>query len=317
MMELGLQAIATTNHTIAAPAASQLFIEAPRNLTTETRETVSRAIQRTFPPFIAYWCELFITWVSGCPHYGQRPLFRRGARLATAEAFLGFFLSIAAAHVAVRHGLWWTLPVIWLFIVGRTWALFAIFHHATHGNLFRSEAANRRIANTITLLTFATWFDAYRQTHIRSHHASAFCRLDDAEGAFIELDFPPGRTREEYWRHLWWSVVLPGSYFRYARCRLWDWHRGSPRTLLLTWTFAFLLLAVAWSASAMTSLLLAYVIPLFVIFNMTGLVGTFSEHYWGCLRDNGNPRERKVLLSQGRYLLDEAPDPSLPPGRRY
>jgi len=219
MTELSLQAIATTNPTIAASAASELFTEAPRNLTTETRETVSRAIQRTFPPFIAYWCELFITWVSGCPHYGQRPLFRRGARLATAEAFLGFFLSIAAAHVAVRHGLWWTLPVIWLFIVGRTWALFAIFHHATHGNLFRSEAANRRIANTITLLTFATWFDAYRQTHIRSHHASAFCRLDDAEGAFIELDFPPGRTREEYWRHLWWSVVLLPSIIGEARCR--------------------------------------------------------------------------------------------------
>jgi fatty acid desaturase len=324
MTELQSRAPTTMRAAVAAVAGGRLvhdptgvFADSDRNLTTEPRESVSRPIQSTFPRPIAFCCEAFITWVSGCPHRGQQPVFKRGVAMATTEAFLGFFLSVGVGHAAVVFGAWWALPIVWLFIVGRAWALFALFHHAAHRNLFRSESANRFVANTISLMTFASWIDAYRDTHIKSHHGAAFCRLDDAEGAFMELGFPPGRPRQEYWKRLWWSIILPGSYLRYARYRLWDWHKSTPRTLVPMLGFAFSLLAGAWYASAMMSLLLAYVVPLFVVFNITGLVGTFSEHHWGCLRDHGSARDRMVLLSQGRYLLDEAPDPKLPAPQRY
>ena len=65
----------------------------------------------------------------------------------------------------------------------------------------------------------------------------------------------------------------------------------------------------------MASLLLAYVVPLFVVFNITGLIGTFSEHHWGTLLDKP-ARLRLVLLQQSRFLLDEVPDPTLPAARR-
>lgn len=295
---------------------TEVFVESERNLTTEPRESVSRSIRTTFPRPVAFWLEAFVTWVSGCPHRGQKPLVARGVGVYTAEAFGGFFLGIGLGHAAVVTAQWWAMPLIWLFVAGRTWSLFALFHHSAHRNLYRNQRANRIATRLISLLTFSSSFEAYKEAHIKSHHTRDMCRLDDDEGVFMQLGFPPGRSRSEYWKQLWLSLVLPGSYLRYLRYRLWDWQKSeSWSSRLMTWGFALSLIAGAWYASAMTSLLLAYVMPLFVVFNATGLLGTFSEHPWGCLRDHDS-KDRLVLLSQGRYLLDEAPDPELQAGRR-
>jgi len=102
----------------------------------------------------------------------------------------------------------------------------------------------------------------------------------------------------------------------YTRYRLWDWQRGEPwPRKAVVWSFAVSLTVMAWATHMMLALLLAYVVPLFVVFNITGLLGTFSEHHWGTLLDEP-ARLRLVLLQQGRFLLDPAPDQSLPPSRR-
>lgn len=305
-----------------APAGSSrareeaAFVEQPRNLTTEVRESVSRSIQDTWPRSVAVLLEAAVTWVSGCPHIGQRPLFRRSKVVYTVEAFGGFVLVVLLGHLAVEARLWAVLPLLWLVLVGRGWALFNIFHHATHDNLFASKRVNRVLAFWSSILSFSSSLDSYRKEHIQSHHTRAMCTYQDEEAAFMPLGFPPGLPKSYYVRRLAWINLTPWTYLLYTRYRLWDWQRSEPLyRKAAVWLFAAALLVGAFRIELMTSLILAYLVPMFVVFNVTGLLGTFSEHHWGTLLDQP-ARLRMVLLQQSRFLLDPAPERTLPLARR-
>jgi fatty acid desaturase len=301
----------------AAPSREEaVFIERSRNVTTEVRESVSRSIQRTFPRPVSILLEAAVTWVSGCPHHGQKPLLTRNKLAYVVEAFGGFVATVALGHLAVVAGLWYLLPVLWLVLAGRTWALFNIFHHATHDTLFRSRRVNRTLAFWSSVISFSSSLDSYYKEHIRSHHTRAMCTYDDEEAVFLPLGFVPGMPKRYYYRRLARLLGAPWTYLLYTRYRLWDWQKDE-RWLrkAVVWAYAVALVVLALRFHLMESLLLAYVVPLFVVFNITGLLGTFSEHHWGTLLD-APARLRLVLLQQSRFLLDPAPAPDLALGRR-
>lgn len=292
------------------------FVESARNLNTDVRQSVSRSIQSTWPRPIAVLLDAFVTWVSGCPADGQRPLVRRTKLVYTVEAFGGFLLYVALGALLWRTGLWYLLPFVWLALCGRAWALFNIFHHATHRTLFESERANRTLAFWASLLSFSSSLDSYRKEHISSHHTRAICTYDDLEAPFMPLGFPPGRPKSFYYRRLAWLIFTPWTYLLYTRYRLWDWQRSEPWLRKgAVWLFAATLVGLAIVSGQVPVLLMAYVIPMFVVFNVTGLVGTFSEHHWGTLIERP-ARLRMVLLLQSRFLVDEAPARDLPLRRR-
>jgi hypothetical protein len=297
----------------AVDGSRAAFAEVPRNLNTDVRQSVSRAIQDVWPRPVAALLEAAVTWVSGCPHRGEKPLVARGVVAYTVEAFGGFLLAVALGMFAVVHGAWYGLPILWLVVAGRTWALFNLLHHAVHDTLFRSRAANRIVAFCVSMVSFSSSSDSYRAEHIDSHHTPAMCTERDEEAAYLQLGFRPGMPRKYYKRQLVHLIVSPLTYLLYARYRLWDWQRW-PRRIAL-WAYALTLAAIAYETHLVIALVLAYVVPLFVVFNITGLLGTFSEHHWGCLLDRPY-RERLVLLSQGRFLLDPAPSRTLPVARR-
>ncbi|MGW5063886.1 fatty acid desaturase [Streptomyces sp. NPDC004096] len=309
--------LATVNESEAEIKAERAaFVEQPRNVNTEVRESVSRAIQRTFPRSIAILLEAMITWISGCPHLDQKPLVRRSRLVYTVEAFGGFILTVAAGFLAVSAHLWWLLPIQWLVLSGRGWALFNIFHHATHDTLFKSRRVNEVLAFCVSLVSFSSSLDSYREQHIRSHHTRAMCTYQDVEAPLLSLGFPTGMRKSFYYRRLTYLILTPWTYVLYARYRLFDWQRGEPwyRKASL-WTFAAAMVAGAYWFDFVPQLLLAYVVPMFVVFNVTGLLGMFSEHHWGTLLDEP-ARLRMVLLVHSRFLLDEAPAPALPTARR-
>jgi fatty acid desaturase len=300
----------------AGDSQRAVFVEQPRNVDTQVRESVSRAVQGTFPRPVATLLEAVITWLSGCPHHGQKPVVRRGKAVYTMEAFGGFAATVALGCWAVSAQWWYVLPVLWLVLAGRTWSLFNIFHHATHDTLFKSRRVNRVLAFCSSLVSFSSSLDSYREEHIRSHHTRAMCTYQDREAVFLPLGFAPGMPKAYYYRRLAYLILTPWTYVLYTRYRLWDWQRGEPwHRKAAVWVFAASLVAGAYRFDVMPQLLLAYVVPLFVVFNVTGLVGTFSEHHWGTLLDQP-ARLRLVLLQQSRFLLDEAPRPDLPAGRR-
>ncbi|MFE5565684.1 fatty acid desaturase family protein [Amycolatopsis japonica] len=285
----------------------QEFEEHPKNTGTEVRESVSEAIPKWLPKWARILFEAFITWLCGCPHRGQRPLVHRPKTVYTLEAVAGFVIVVALGYLLIDLGAWFLLPIQWILLTGRAWALFNIFHHATHKTLFRNERMNRAIAFACSILAFSSSLDSYRREHIRSHHTKAMCTYEDEEAAFMPLGFPPGMPKAYYYRRLLRLVMMPTSYLVYTKYRLWDWLKGEPLWRKATvWGFGAGLIVVSAVIGELSSLGLAYIFPMFVVFNITGLLGTFSEHHWGTLLD-APPRLRLVLLQQSRFLLDPAP----------
>lgn len=292
------------------------FIEQPRNMTTEVRESVSRSIQDTFPHSVAVFLEAFVTWLSGCPHRGQKPLVRRSKAVYVAEAFGGFFATIGLGYLVLATGFWYLLPIPWLLLAGRGWALFNVTHHAIHNTLYKSKRLNRFLAACSSIVAFYPSLDAYYKDHIESHHTRAMCTENDREAVYISLGLPTGMPKRRYYRRLAWLILTPQTYLLYTRYRLWDWQKQEPwERKAMVWTFAVALVTGAWYFNLLGALFLVYFLPLFVVFNVSGLLGTFSEHHWGTLLDKP-ARTRLLLLQQSRFLLDPAPDRALPWKRR-
>jgi len=286
-------------------------------MTTEVRESVSRSIQDTFPHSVAVLLEALVTWLSGCPHRGQKQFVRRSKAVYVAEAFGGFFAAIGLGYLALATGFWYLLPIPWIILAGRGWALFnVVLHHAIHNTLFESKRLNRFLASCSSVVAFSSSFDAYHKEHIESHHTRAMCTYNDKEAVFMPLGLPPGMPKRRYYRRLAWLIFTPWTYLLYTRYRLWDWQNDEPWERKATvWTFAAALVTGAWYFNLLEALLLAYLVPLFVLMNVSGILGTFSEHHWGTLLDKPS-RTRLVLLQQGRFLLDPAPSRALPWERR-
>jgi fatty acid desaturase len=288
------------------------FIEQPRNMTTEVRESVSRSIQDTFPHSVAVFLEAFVTWLSGCPHRGQKQYVRGSKAVYAAEAFGGFFTAIGLGYLVLATGFWYLLPIPWIILAGRAWALFNILHHGIHNTLFKSMRLNRLLASCSSIIAFSSSPDSYYKEHIESHHTRAIGTYNDKEAVFMPLGLPPGMPKRRYYRRLAWLIFTPWTYLLYARYRLWDWQKEEPwERKTMVWTFAAALVTGAWYFNLLEALFLVYVVPLFVVMNASGLLGTFSEHHWGTLLDKPS-RTRLLLLQQARFLLDPAPDRALP-----
>ncbi len=280
--------------------------ENPRNLEFEVRESVHRAFSR-LPFGLGVALDAIVTWVSGCPYREQKPLLTLHPALKTVLPFLTFFAAMCAGHLLLERGWWVLLPLAWLVAVGAMWSMFLLFHHVTH-NTFFSPALGEVVGRLVPLLIFTSSLARYRREHIKSHHTPQFCTERDEEGVYLMMGFVPGRPKEFYWRRLWLSIFTPGSYLMYLRYRLWVWQMEEPAGYRwLTWAWAAALVAGAYYFALTSSLILVYAVPVFILFNVAGILGTFTEHHWGCLPDERSPRARMLALSQGRFLLDEAP----------
>ena len=94
-----------------------------------------------------------------------------------------------------------------------------IIHHATYRNLLPDHPVwNRRLAQTVGILTFNSDFDGYRKGadgesgHV-GYHSKAFASEADEESQFVLAEgFRPGMTCEALWRQHWRTLFGPGFH---------------------------------------------------------------------------------------------------------
>ncbi len=212
------------------------------------------------------------------------------------------------------------------------------------------KAANRVVADLFGVLIWIPDFPAYRGSHAVSHHnpretatpkdsdgrevftlgmsRSEKARLHsstesvdpetatplDQDGKEVfSMGFLPGKPREHYWRLMWRLIRSPKFYvadfvkrFRYSLFEAPSYRR------LASFIFVSGILGVAAMYSAWPTLLLLYVLPVFPLFRLSGLLQVLSEHFWGTHMDLIGDKERISLVCQGRFLFDPRPDKDLP-----
>ena len=212
------------------------------------------------------------------------------------------------------------------------------------------KSLNRFVAELIGVLIWIPDFKAYRASHAVSHHnhkETATPRDQDGKEVFtlgslqkekiavfssMELEtatpldqdgkevflmgFLPGRPRKYYWRLMLKIVRSPKFYLadlvKRARYSLIvaPWYRR-----LASAVFLCGLIFIATSYSAWPTLLLLYVIPVFPLFRLSGLLQVLSEHMWGTQMHLIGNKDRVPMVCQGRFLFDEVPSRDLPLSR--
>jgi hypothetical protein len=217
-------------------------------------------------------------------------------------------------------------------------------------NIRVRKALNRFVAELIGVLIWIPDFAAYRASHAISHHnhretatpkdqdgkevftlgssgqekIAVFANMEletatplDQDGKEVFLmGFLPGRPREYYWRLIWKIVRSPKFYIadlvKRARYSLIvaPWYRR-----LASAVFLCGLIFIATSYSAWPTLVLLYVIPVFPLFRLSGLLQVLSEHMWGTQMHLIGNKDRVPLVCQGRFLFDEVPSIDLPLSR--
>jgi hypothetical protein len=211
----------------------------------------------------------------------------------------------------------------------------------------RRKLANRLTAEIIGVLLWIPDFQTYRKAHAVSHHNpgetatpkdldgkvvftmnyglprgepvtraasdddAATTRDEDGKEVFA-LGFVPGMSREYYSALLRRVVRSPRFYLTDFWQRIHfslfvaPWYRRVASALFLTG-----ILALTWLSGQWVALIALYLLPVFPLFKLCGLLQQLSEHMWGTHMELVGSRERLPLVCQGRFLFDPYPGAEL------
>lgn len=220
-----------------------------------------------------------------------------------------------------------------------------IVHQAVHNQLFQlrsprsRQLVNRVFAELLGVLVWIPDFNAYRASHAVSHHslhelatprdldarelymmgvvepggarsreALTATPLDDDGREIFRIGFLPGRPREYYWSLMWRTIASPRFYVAdFVKRVRYGLFAAPAYRRISSFAFVCAALVAAWLTSGWLTLLLLYVLPVFPLFRLSGLLQQLSEHMWGVHMGLVGSPERLPLVCQGRFLFDELP----------
>lgn len=283
-------------------------MEQPKTSAQEMRDSL-RVLPQTLQPAV--------TWFTGLPATGEQPLIRWGpfSRLATSMAVLGGSVS-AAWFAATAGGLAATATLaLALLTAGAMRYLYVVVaHFCVHGSMHRSERVNRVVGELVTLLTCNQGYDSYKREHARFHHSARLATPADPDTKLLaEYGFLPGLSVSTLKRRLLWTVMSPFFHLRMTAARLRaQLARGPVYRRVLTGALWAVLLGVVAVTGEWMSFLLAWLLPVGVLYNVSALVQLLTEHRWYRRRRDGETkRQQQAKLTSGRFLGDPAPTTTL------
>ena len=258
-----------------------------------------------------------LTLLTGKPHTGQRPL-----RLTPTTHLVCAFGSVAAgltaSGVALAAGGWWLAMLVpgWAMTLHGTRNLrMMIFHQCAHRNMWGRRRPDRVLGKIVAAVLVVQHFERYSAEHVTDHHALHHMTLRDptVQAFLVSLELRPGMTRAQVWRRVIGKLVSPVFHARFLRARIRSYiHAASPveRTLTATGYAAVALAATA--LHAWTFLLVAWVLPLTLFFQVSNTLRLCVKHTFphpGVTKRRG--RAYFANLTNAIFLGEPAPSPVL------
>jgi hypothetical protein len=234
---------------------------------------------RTLPQFV----QPFLDGLSGKP-LGGRPQYEASALRLLAEASVAALLGTALAVWGASAGglAWLVVPLGWIATVhGLRKNDLNAFHEAAHGVLFPGRPVLNNLAGELLgVVHLAQNFTTYGPSHREDHHSKGFATRDDPTFRFLieTLGLRPGMSAQAAWLRLAKALFSPAFHARQLVDRISASARGaSPSHWTLTLLYALALVSAgAWAG--WLPLLVGWVIPLTILYNMTATVRMCVEH---------------------------------------
>ena len=266
------------------------------------------------------WTQHFWTWFTGkaLPH--QQPLIMHtwySYLIVTLSLFAGG-LALSSIAVVWQFPLWWGAMMLgWVLTInGARTMILVIAHQCIHGQFSGDHKRDENIGELVTLLAVSQNALGFKIDHFQTHHKRAtFATLDDPPvKSLIDFGFLPGLGKRELWLRAFSIVISPGFYLkglgRRVRSNLFSeskWRRYAFAAYAAFWvSIPF------WLPNGLSVLLLAFGVPIIVLFQISALLDNLGEHAWLTPRDpRGESRHYHVSATWARFCGRPLPDRSL------
>jgi fatty acid desaturase len=150
------------------------------------------------PPVLYTLIQEFLTWLTGKPYWGQRPLLKVGRIYQLTTALLSLFGGIMASFIILQSSSLF-LPLLifsWAYTVGGARKIQAtICHRCVHYEFF-GDNRDKWLANILSTMLFVQDFAGYHHDHVKlHHHANKFASFEhDPDAQFLHmLGFRPAQ----------------------------------------------------------------------------------------------------------------------------
>jgi fatty acid desaturase len=259
------------------------FTEADQALTSTAEPEDPRArMAARLPAFI----QPVLTWLTA------KPAPRESVAARTASSFVwsallwtvvGCSLTILALMLSGPTFLTWLLIPIGLLATSSGLGLFqvVVFHHCSHGTVFRTRESNRRVGRLISALLLFKRFDDYQREHML-HHSPKKLLTDEDEFADFVLGMcrlQPGIPKRELWWRVCMNLVSPAFHVRFlvrrVRASLFTSDRKHDLIGRVTWGVAIL---AAAATGTMLEFAIAWVLPVTILLQAATVLRILCEH---------------------------------------
>ncbi|MDF5753261.1 fatty acid desaturase [Spongiactinospora sp. TRM90649] len=224
-----------------------------------------------------------LTLLIGKPYPGERPMpFTPTTHLVTSSASL--VLGTALSAGAVLAAGWWLVLLVpgWAVTLhGARNLRMMIYHQCAHRNMWRRARADAVLGRLIAGLLLVQSFERYKTEHVAEHHARHHMTLRDptVQAFLIGLGLDPGMTRRRMWRTVIAKLVSPRYHARFFWARLRSyWQQASRRERVATVAGHAVPFALAAWLNAWPVLLLAWLLPLTVFFQVSNTLRLCVKH---------------------------------------
>ncbi|GCB52717.1 hypothetical protein SNL152K_10074 [Streptomyces sp. NL15-2K] len=277
-----------------------------------------RESMRILPAFV----QPYLTWVTGVPLKGGKQLIPWSPAKAGLLGIVQMAVGIALGAYALHPLTAWSpflLVLGWLLTSGGMRRLDVVVVHQTLHRMFTKKAwSNRLVGELITTVFWRTPYDENRKEHL-THHAFP-CSMKDGDTRYLlSTGMRPGMTRTEFRRYLWATLFSPRHHARFLFGRVKSNYVGVRPRYRLAMSLAYLTATVAFVGLTgwWVEWLVLWLVPASVFFQSCTYLYTMTEHRWWLFGNQERlPRDKRDLLTFGRFCGEAVPDASLSGGRR-
>lgn len=285
---------------------------------TRTASPSSTACPRESMRVLPRALQPLLTWMVGKPLPEQTP-WRLTPWHHLAAALTPLVIGVTLSGLAVELGQWWLLLLLpgWVLSVHGSRKLRAtILHQCAHGNFVRNKRIDSTLGGAIAFLSFSQEYFDYKQEHVVGHHSSKHMSMEDptVQYLIVRMRARAGMTREQLWRRLVMTLLSPRFHVMTMYRRFASHFRGTSSMRYRVAFAAWLVLqaAVVTMLDAWVLFLVAWVIPLGVLFNLAVALRVASEHVFppaGMDLDELDKAARAARFTNGIFMGEAVPSP--------
>lgn len=268
------------------------------------------------------YLQALLTALTAKPYVGEAPHSRSPwFHLSTAGTVL--LLGVTLSSVAsVLQGFWLLalVPGWGLTVAGARKLQVQIVHQAAHEAFTGQPRLDAWVGTVLSIGLTIGSFATYKRTHRRDHHAQLMTTADPTLKFLTDLmGLQPGMPPAQLWRQFWRTLWSPRFHARFLAARLrGHWRDATPDHVLATAAALGLGLGIVAWTGAWGSLLLAWVLPMTVLYQVSACIRLCVEHHWSPAQAGATPtgKEAYAALTCAIFLGEAVPSSTLPTRRR-